>query len=372
MKGTPILRALAQRYAGTQAGRTGIGSRDLILEYEEFLSTNGCKDGDRRVVAERDLAHAAKQGWLELEAHRRDPKLILRIRFRPSHEPELFAAIGESTPTERRQQLAERFLAAVNASSVPADWRNHWQAYCQTLADAGLNGGSIEPFSREDIEGNAELLRLLPQLLAWPGESLIRFASCALCGDSKRLEQLKNRLGMALQQLSHGQIQSLEDLNILENPRFVLVHGPVRLRLGDDWMDFGRLQGPFRLSLLDIERAEAIETTARRCLTVENETSFHELAQKRSGELLVQTSFPGSATVAFLRRLPVHLEFHHFGDSDEAGFKILEELVQVTGRPFQPLHMKRGRQPFEQESLGRPPFSHWPFYSVEGRAAGSP
>ncbi len=366
MKGSPILRALAQRYTATQAGRTGVASRDLFLDYEEFLAMNGCKDGDRRVVAERDLAHAGNQGWLELETHRRDPKLIQRIRFRPSHEPELFAAIGEPTPTERRCQLARQFLAAVDSPAVPPIWRASWQAYCQTLSDAALTGTSVEPFSREDVDGNAELLRLLPQLLAWPGESLIRFASCALCGDSKRLEQLKNRLGTALQHLSDGKLGGLDDLNIVENPRFVLMHGPIRLHLAGEWMDFRPLAGPFRLSQLDIERADAIETSAQYCLTVENETSFHELAQKQSGELLVQTSFPGSATVALLKRLPARLDFSHFGDSDEAGFEILEALIRLTGRPFRPLHMKRGRRPFEQESLGRPTLTRWPFYRVDG------
>jgi len=34
-------------------------------------------------------------------------------------------------------------------------------------------------------------------------------------------------------------------------------------------------------------RASRIETAACRCLTVENETSFHELAKLRSSELLI-------------------------------------------------------------------------------------
>lgn len=368
MKGSLILRALAQRYAGTQAGRTGVGTRDFILDYEEFLKTNGCKDGDRRVIAERDLAHAANLKWLVLEPHRRDSKLIQRIRFSPVHEHLLFEAIGEPTPTERRLQLADQFVSAADSVEVPTGWKNDWRDYCQRLSKAALTGMSVEPFSREDFQGNAELLRLLPRLLGWPGESLMRFASCALCGDSKRLEQLKGRVALALQQLSHNKLCSLEDVNILENPRFVLAHGPIRLRLEGQWVDFGRLMGPFRLSQVDIERAEVIETSALRCLTVENETSFHELAQKQSGELLVQTSYPGSATVAFLKRLPGHLHFAHFGDSDEDGFKILETLVRLTGCPFRPLHMERGRTPFEQESLGRPQINHWPFYAVEEKS----
>jgi hypothetical protein len=112
----------------------------------------------------------------------------------------------------------------------------------------------------------------------------------------------------------------------------------------------------------DIQRADEVATIARRCLTVENETSFEELAKLRSGELLVQTSYPGSGTLALVHRLPVTMEFWHFGDSDEAGFDILRVLRDKSGRDIESLHMERGRIPFEQESLGRPTKPTWPFY----------
>jgi len=162
------------------------------------------------------------------------------------------------------------------------------------------------------------------------------------------------------------------------------------------------LRGPVRLSDTDITHASTIETSALRCLTVENETSFHELAKLESGELLVCTSYPGSATLAFLEKLPSTLEFWHFGDSDPEGFDILRDLRERSGRPFRSLHMKWrpsascGRlEPkekrllqsligsasmqteletlkrildegtkgnFEQESLGKPQRRNWPFY----------
>lgn len=159
-----------------------------------------------------------------------------------------------------------------------------------------------------------------------------------------------------------GEIRALDDLGILPNPRFALIHGPLKLNLDGEWLDLRRLQGAFRLSESDISRAEDLLTTARRCLTVENETSFHELAKLQSGELLIHTSYPGSGTLRLLSRLPAGLEFWHFGDSDEAGFDILKVLRERSGRDFRPLHMQPGRIPFEQESLGRPLKNEWPFY----------
>jgi hypothetical protein len=224
---------------------------------------------------------------------------------------------------------------------------------------------------------NADILALLPKLLAWRGESLVRFASCVLCGHSKELEsmaalertgefagQLRGKLGRLLEEITGGAIRTLDDLGISANPRSALLHGPVRLLLDGAWLDLGPLAGPFRLSQTDIERAERIETAAQRCVTVENETTFCELAKTRGGELLICTSFPGSATLALLRRLPLELPCWHFGDSDAAGFEILRVLRERTGRDFQPLHMEPGRIPFEQESLGRPG-PRWPFYETK-------
>lgn len=395
-----ILRELARHYERTQAGRSGIGQRDLLLDYETFLQTARCADGDSRHLAERELTDAAKAGLLALVPHRRDPKLFQQIRFNRKKEAQLFARLGESSPTQRREALARQFGDAAKFL-VPDQWRSAWEKLCARFSEVALRGESVVPFERGEPELNAELLALTPKLLAWKGESLLRFASCVLCGDSKRLEGLSGRLEQILKLLSDGRIQSLADLGISANPRFVLLHGPLKLELNGQALDFANLTGPFRLSENDVLGATKIRTTAIRCLTVENETTFHELAKLRSGELLVQTSFPGSATLALLRRLPTNIEFWHFGDTDPEGYEILRDLRERSGHSFRALHMTYRPQlessflkleerrkverlllspvmkserndlesmlaagrigQFEQESLGIP-FRIWPFY----------
>ena len=180
--------------------------------------------------------------------------------------------------------------------------------------------------------------------------------------DGELRGKLRGKLGRLLEDITGGVVCSLDDLGIVPNPRSVLLHGPLRLLLDGEWMDLSLLQGAIRLAQSDIQRAAQVVTTATRCLTVENETSFHELAKLHSGELLVQTSYPGSGTLTLIRRLPKNLEFWHFGDSDIAGFDILRVLCEMSGRTIRPLHMQRGRVPFEQESLGRPTDCKWPYY----------
>ncbi len=378
---SPVLEALARRYDLTQAGRTGEASRDVLLQIEGLLKEAGSHEGEARAVAEQHLQEAQRTGILTIEPlHKRDRKSFGQIRFSPSNEARLYERLGRNSPTQLRIALAGQFTAA-ESSEIPDRWRNNWRDWCERMRTAALTGGSTAPFDRHSSEENTELLTLLPKLLAWEGESLVRFASCVLCCGSKKIEaskkleawaakeeqgefagRLRGKLGRLLEDITSGEIKTLDDLGILPNPRFALVHGPLRLRLDGEWLDLGRLHGAFRLALTDIERAEEITTSARRCLTVENETSFHELAKLRSGELLLQTSYPGSGTLALLQRLPANLEFWHFGDTDEDGFKILRCLREKTGRDFQPLHMERGRASLEQESLGRPTRKDWPFY----------
>lgn len=370
----PVLKALAQLFARSQAGRKGRGLRDFQPELKAVLRAADSEDGEAREQALKDLREAESAGLLELERHRRDPDIILKVRVPLANEPAFFAHIYEPSPTHRRQALANQFGQAT-AFDLPDEWRVAWNTFCERMAQAALTGEDVAPFDRDDHLANAELLALLPKLLAWRGESLVRFASCVLCDNSKRLEELAGmekegelrgklcgKLGRLLAAITEGKVRSLDDLGIVPNPRFVLLSGPLRLRLDDQWLDLGRLRGAFRLAQEDIERAGEIATTAHRCLTVENETSFHELAKLQSGEVFVHTSYPGSGTLKLLQRLPAGMEFWHFGDCDEAGFEILRVLREKSGRDFQPLHMQRGRIPFEQESLGRPKHKQWPFY----------
>jgi hypothetical protein len=412
MKTSPVLQALGRLYRESRAGRTGQAQRDFIVDFKKLLAAADSRDGDARELALSEL-RSLSGAWLTLEFHPRDPDIIHTVRISPAREAELFARLGETSPSQRREEIARQFEQAAS-SVMPERWQGAWIGYCARQAASARAGETVAPFSREDLSLNAELLGLIPRLLEWQrqgGESLIRFVSCVLCGDSKRLEQLavedgqgrhRGRIGAVLEDFSQGGLGALEDLGILESPRFALIYGPLRLLLDGEWLSFERLEGPFRLSSTDLLRATRIDSSATRCLTVENETSFHELAKLRSGTLLVCTSYPGAATLALLQKLPARLEFWHFGDSDPAGFDILRDLRERTGRAFQSLHMGWRPDPagsplsaadqqllskllshplmvaehqalhqmlasgtkgvFEQESLGRPDSKEWPFY----------
>lgn len=398
------LKVFADRYRASQAGRTGVSSGDFTLDYMKLLKAAGAESAAARSDAEERLrmASSQSQGRLKLDTHSRDERLIHIVRLsREGGEEWLFRHLRESSPTEQRRQLADLF-ESFEAAPVPPGWKNAWSDWCLKLVQYALDGSPVTPFTRDDLAGNRELLTVILRMLGWQGESLIRFASCTICGDSKRLGQLRPRLESAIRQLTEDRIQSLEDLGLMEKPRQVSFHGPLRLELPGGMLNLGLLHAPAFISETDIHRAIAIHCDASRVLTVENETSFLELAKLKGDTLLIQTSYPGRAVLALLALLPSHLPIHHFGDTDPAGFDILRDLRERSGRTIQPLHMRYRpsehsetllqsdlqtidrllvnphmadchpalqamrnsgtKGDFEQESLGRPSLNEWPFY----------
>ncbi len=405
-----ILKVFADRYRDSQAGRTGICTADFTLDYHKLLKAAHADSAEARIHAEDRLRNASSQsqGRLKLDTHPRDECLIHIVRLsREGGEAWLFNHLRASSPTEERRQLANLF-ESFHETPVSSNWKSAWSNWCLQLAQHALDGSSVAPFTRDDLTGNRELLTVLPRVLDWQGESLLRFASCMICHDSKKLEQLRPRLESALRQITAGSIQSLEELGLLEKPRRVFIRGPLRLELPGGTLNLGLLHAPVSISETDLHQAIAIHCDSAQVLTVENETTFLELAKLNSDTLLIQSSYPGRAVLALLARLPAHLPIHHFGDTDPAGFDILRDLRARSGRTIQPLHMyhrpregSEALQPsdlqtidrllsdprmadchpslqamrhagtkgdFEQESLGRPSLSAWPFYRSAGNA----
>jgi hypothetical protein len=331
------LHAFAGIYRRSTAARRCASSRDYTIDYEDFLRKARLDDGDERELAEQELLVAASQsgGHFLIDRHPRSGKNELLRLVRDGGEAWLFAQIGLTAPRDERETLAAFFEAAARRS-VPESRAAAWNDWFLHLARRARDGESVQPFQRDDAASNAELIHALAGILHWQGETFIRYASAAICGNSKRLQTLEPRLRPALEAITGG--ASLENFGILRKPRTVAFHGPIRLRLGAELFDFTAFPAPVILSEANLENT-ALSTTAPLCLTVENEDTFHELARRNPGILLVQTSFPGSAALKLLQGLPADLPFHHFGDSDPAGSEILRDLRERSARPVKPLLM---------------------------------
>jgi len=336
---SPTLKAFVEIYLRSSAAKRG-GKRDYTIDWEKFLRAAGLHDGDEREVAVRDLLAAERQsgGVLVIERDRLGHEKFLKLKL-DGGERWLFEATGRASPAEGRTAMAGFFQEA-SAEAVPGVHRDGWQAWCAGLAACAAAGDAIAPFKRDDAGGNARFLDALVAVLNWSEESLIQRASSLICADSKQLGRWRSRLESALDAITSGERASLADFGIVDAPRSAWVHGPLDLAFANGNIDFGLLSAPAALSAIDLKAALSIGCRAKACVTVENECLFHELAAAGTGVLLIHTSFPGAATRLLIERLPEDLEFHHFGDSDPAGFAILHDLCERTGRKFSPLMMR--------------------------------
>jgi Uncharacterized protein conserved in bacteria C-term(DUF2220) len=345
-----LFQTLAELY-----GKSALRKRDFTIDYEKFLRLANAGDGDERELAENALRFAESEsgGIFGIDRHRKSG-LPLTVRLSAEGGEEwLFSKIGKTKPTREREELA-RYFEQCAERSIPETWATAWKEWCASLASRAMSGASLQPFSKT---GNHDLMEALTGVLNWQGESLIRYASARICGDSKKLQALESRLVTALGEIT-GE-HSLEAFGILHKPRSVNLHGPLVLEIGDSRIDFSALPGTYTLSETNIAEASHISTAACICLTVENEDVFMELAKRNPGALLIQTSFPGSAVRRLIARLP-EMDFHHFGDSDPAGFDILRDLREKTGKHFRPILMEHRPSPqriplssLEHETLAR-------------------
>ena len=398
-----MLAALAQAYERSTAGRTGNAARFVRIPYPDLTSAAECTDGEALELSRLALKELADTGVVRLRHPRRDQSTILAVEIDPSREEELFAIVERDSPSGRREQLAGIFSCAQDWQA-PMRWKSHWSSMCRRFAEAARTGKALTPFSRLDRDYTSELLRVSFDLLHWSRESLIRFASCQLFGNSKQLEQSRSALETVLSIVTEGEIHDLAQLGILENPRSCVVAGPFVTHFSNSSADLQALSGPITLSMVDLAKAVRIETPAGRFCTIENPTTFHEIAKMRSDTLLAcSDGYAKPALREFIARLDAGLEMYHFGDSDPAGFDILRHLRAETRRTIRSIHMQfrpaRTAEPmspgdvvlavrlrdssdltaseksvvdemvarndkgdFEQERLGVPRLFHWPFY----------
>ena len=335
---SPILEKLAELYAASTAGETGRAARDFSIRYETLLAAAECDSGDAYANARADLA-AADGDTLVISKDRRSHDWQ-RIRVPLECEAALFARIGRVSPTAEREAWAALFIEAADWS-VPEKYAAAWRAFCQRRAAAAVRGEGWPPFQKRKRKRARTQLGIVAALLAWPHPALLRTVSAQLAGNSKYFESCHATIQTLLAEASGGAVSTFAALGISDNPRSVTFHGPVRVRLGGVWTDYAAHAGASSLSEADLAAAEAIECAAPRCVTVENATKFHELCALGCGDVFVFTSYPNRATVAFLRRLPVSVERHHFGDTDPWGFDVLRSLrATLNEADIAPLHMR--------------------------------
>lgn len=164
----------------------------------------------------------------------------------------------------------------------------------------------------------------------------IRRLSVSLFGDSKRIEAIWPVLDALAQGDATMVPNAMEDvfseLGLVKFPPTLLIAGNVTLSYGAEAVVAVR---PYiGLAPAAITAVQVDEDSIRFLLTVENLTTFHELAGRRTdGAIVLYTGGMPSpswkrAYGLFLAAFPLHATLHHWGDIDVGGFRIASQIAK--------------------------------------------
>ncbi len=340
---SPVLETLARLYEASTQGQTGAAARDFGVRFTGLLAEAKCERGEAYANALGDLDEAERIGALELVKHPRSGD-IQRVKVALTCEAVFFGRIGHTSPTAEREAWAALFNEAAEWV-VPQEHAEAWKSFCSERAGQMRRGKAWQPFRQKQRHRARIQLEIVARLLAWKHPALLRTVNARIVGGtqtadpSKFMGRCRSTLETLLGAATGGKVCSLGDLKITDNPSTVIFNGSIRVRLNGSVMDYTGLSGESSLSDDDLSGSE-IECAAPRCVTVENETTFHALCRLGCGDVFVFTSYPNRATSEFLRRLPATMPRFHFGDTDPWGFDVLRSLrAAIAPITIVPLHM---------------------------------
>ena len=172
---SPVLEKLAELYATSTAGTTGIAARDFGEPYPRLLKRAGSASGAPFALAEMDLQHARRAGAVVIDEDRRS-HAWQRIRVPLASEPALFALLGRPSPSAEREAWAAMFEDFA-ARPVPAARKQAWEQFCRSRAAGARAGAGLQPFRFSQRKRAAAQLDAVEKLLAWTRPCLLRTAS---------------------------------------------------------------------------------------------------------------------------------------------------------------------------------------------------
>lgn len=294
------------------------------------------------------LQHLAAQGCLKLHWRKwEEGNWLDKVDLIGENAEALYKLLGR-TPLNEQEAVLARLL---DVQSPKADWHLDFLQWVRRQLDMP---GSVAPLKLStdaaDIEWNHDLLTALDAMTDLNGPMLERRFSVQLFGNSKRFENLRQAVIRILRRHNPESViygdddKALLRAHMLERtPEYVPIAGPLVLRTKDRLLDLTPFVPSVALPATILHNATVSSCNAEGVVTVENLTSFNELALAKTDPVLaIYTGGFASPTVITLLRL-IHtsrpdLQFFHWGDMDVGGLRILAHLREKFG-DIKPLAM---------------------------------
>ena len=334
----PVLRALLDKYRNSRRGRTGMGPREYSIRYHKLVHELA-----RATVTEEKRGRRLLERLRAANLIRWDPTplqhdQIKTIYIPQTSENDLFAAVDETPPGVARGNVTEtlsRHLPGLDGHPYKAEWK---AVLLQAISDVG--SGRCAEGLPNDPTLHDEILSATAIVLSNRHPILIRKLSSTKLRRSKLLGERQETVERFMAQFLPPDLATLEAWQVIGILPAVLLRGPLGIEM-DDGRVINELSpdSPYRIKEEILERAVRVATSAKRCLSIENLTTFHEVAELNTDDLVVHTSYPSSSVVKLLRLLPAALPMQHWGDTDPWGYDVLRVLREKTGRTIQPWRM---------------------------------
>lgn len=374
--------------------------------WEELLDDAKISSAEDRGQSVREAEDWENKGMLCLHRHRHRRYLIEAISLPLEAENQWCEMLGVRLGlhvAEDLRPLVERW-SRHGHDAFSFEWKALCDCFLLALQEAKSVAGLEwdKPMEVEELFAAMHWLTSRDVTVEIP----VRQASVELGHDSKWLENQRTRLERLLA-LMMSAPSGLEQWGVMPQEYLLEMSGPLRLHFADgSEVDVDPLQAVVAISSADIRRALRISSSAWRVLTVENrKTTFRQLAiaNRDRTTLLIASSYPTQALCDLIAKISPSIPWHHFGDTDPAGWHILSTMRRKSGWAVKPFLMRwrdremsmplsardqillenmlndpmmedvhgdlclmqksGGKGDYEQESLGPPDLCEWPFFS---------
>jgi predicted N-acetyltransferase YhbS len=339
-----ILDALLNQFEQPNRRRVARVRLNERQHHEYFYANDFAVRRDANEVMRR----LAEQGCLRLHWRKwEEDNWLDKVDLIASRAEEIYKLLGRA-PLDEQEAMLWRLLAK---QSPKADWHTGFLAWTRRQLDTRASIAPLRLSSAPDyLRWNRDLLVALEAITNLSSPTLERKFSAQVFGDSKRFEDLRGAVVNILRRHDpESYIYGDDDRALLRArhldraPEYVPVAGPLALRIEDRLVDLTPFAPSVALSAAMLREAVVSDCAAHAVVTVENLTSFSEIAVAKPASILAifTGGFASPTVISLLRNIRgAHsdLPFYHWGDLDAGGLRILAHLRKHLGE-IKPLAM---------------------------------
>lgn len=293
-------------------------------------------DGNARRAVNAELQTLEQQGVVHLHWRKWETdNWLTAVDLEPTRANVLYAQLKRAP----RNAQANAFRELLKLQTPRTGWHAAFLLWANAQLDAHH---AVAPFALDDETRNAELLRALDAIAQLDMSVLERVLSVRLFNDSKQFETLRSAVLTVLRRFDENAALYGDDDGALlrahfveRAPEYVPLAGSLILCAGESRLDLTPFAPGVALPAKILREIQSVETRARAVITVENASSFTELAAHAFAQdfIAVYTGgFASPGVLAFLKMLSAsNLLLLHWGDLDVGGLRILAHLRKNIG-----------------------------------------